>query len=664
MGKSQINFDDFDLLYYAKSDIENAIIPFQVKIIKRRSFQNHNKLKTVTFPEDSQLKSIEDFAFASSSINKIKLPASIENISFNCFSSVKNLNEIEIFSKSKTFSIIDKKYLVKKSRGSSEFDILIFARRDIENASIPSQIKVINDYAFQYCKKLKSITFDEDSSLEMINSYAFYQISGPEKIVFPPLLKELGNSSFGGAKNIKVIEFLGDFVRTNSYCFASCSNLSSISFLNASHVTIEGSSFTGIPKNAKINVGRLATLDGSGIIQCKNNINYINTGETVKWKIKAEDNIKMNRAEKVLKKQIQKLQQEKKDYQKYVSYLQHHLHKYEEFIPFEQFVKDEKTKDDSIEDDQNDDENEEILGNENVFIGSDDEVFHKIESKIWNGKTSDLYKVIDERNGQVMCKKIVKECSADINFINIKNSLKEINVCLDLKHPCICEAIGYNMQEEIVQSSEVKDDDENEKTTVAIFFEYLPFSLKNVIDKSMMSNTLKVRIAIEIAFGMSYIHSHGLIHRDLSLDNIMLNSVFNSKIIDFGDVYLPGFTDSDESLEKDVNKRAYMSPEILNDEKYDNKTDVFSYGILLFVLFTGELPKVPLKFPIESPMITEYCIDLIKRCILTEASERPTFDEIIDDMANNSFLLAAEIDTKAVICRYRELNCFKKQHQK
>lgn len=121
----------------------------------------------------------------------------------------------------------------------------------------------------------------------------------------------------------------------------------------------------------------------------------------------------------------------------------------------------------------------------------------------------------------------------------------------------------------------------------------------------MISNTLKARIAVEVAFGMKHIHSLGMMHRDLKLENIMMNSVFHSKIIDFGLAHAGNLYDTVSSLTKGIGTFSYMSPEMINEEDYNNKTDVFSYGILLFVLFTGRLPKqamrerldkVPLKF--------------------------------------------------------------------
>ena len=107
-----------------------------------------------------------------------------------------------------------------------------------------------------------------------------------------------------------------------------------------------------------------------------------------------------------------------------------------------------------------------------------------------------------------------------------------------------------------------------------------------------------------------------------------------------------------------------MSPEMQNEENYDNKTDVYSYGILLYVLFNGNLPKqsmrdklnnVPIKFPLPSSSISQFCIDLIRKCIAFEPIQRPSFEIILNEMSKNSFQLADEIDSELIEQRYREL---------
>ena len=148
----------------------------------------------------------------------------------------------------------------------------------------------------------------------------------------------------------------------------------------------------------------------------------------------------------------------------------------------------------------------------------------------------------------------------------------------------------------------------------------------------------------------------------------MMNSVFDSKVIDFGLVHISDISMIESGMTKGIGTLAYMSPEMVNEEDYDNKTDVYSYGVVLFKLFAERLPKqsmrdrlnnVPMEYPTESGKISKYCINLIKRCTMFEPEQRPTFDEIIEDMLSNNFALASEVDVKVISQRFKELNNFR-----
>lgn len=91
----------------------------------------------------------------------------------------------------------------------------------------------------------------------------------------------------------------------------------------------------------------------------------------------------------------------------------------------------------------------------------------------------------------------------------------------------------------------------------------------------MLTNTMKTEIALEVAFGMSHLHKLGMIHRDLRIDNIMLNSGFEAKII--GLIH-HGIA---EMLTRDIGTLTYMSLEMQNEDTYDNKTDVYSNGVII-----------------------------------------------------------------------------------
>ena len=108
-----------------------------------------------------------------------------------------------------------------------------------------------------------------------------------------------------------------------------------------------------------------------------------------------------------------------------------------------------------------------------------------------------------------------------------------------------------------------------------------------------------------------------------------------------------------------------------------------SYGIILFALFTGKLPKqslkerldkVPIKFPKPSSKITKYCISLIKKCTSFNPDERPSFAEIFEIMKKNNYdlfsdrkkgkLTGKKLNMKRFIeKRILKIEAFEYQHQ-
>ena len=83
---------------------------------------------------------------------------------------------------------------------------------------------------------------------------------------------------------------------------------------------------------------------------------------------------------------------------------------------------------------------------------------------------------------------------------------------------------------------------------------------------------------------LSYLHSRGIMHRDIKLENLILKDCQNDwdiKIVDFG---LATQINCNELLFKRCGTPGYVAPEILADEKYDEKVDIFSAGVILYIL--------------------------------------------------------------------------------
>ena len=88
---------------------------------------------------------------------------------------------------------------------------------------------------------------------------------------------------------------------------------------------------------------------------------------------------------------------------------------------------------------------------------------------------------------------------------------------------------------------------------------------------------------------ISYVHSKGIIHRDLKPENLILKSKDNDydvKIADFG---LASFIKDGEKLNLPCGSPGYVGPEVLDSSfgGYDTKADIFSIGVILYVLLTG-----------------------------------------------------------------------------
>ena len=85
LGKSENDSGEFDVLYFTRRDIEEVVIPDQVRIIKKDSLSNSNQMKSVTFSSNSKLESIDEFAFSHSKFQKLMLPGTIEVIKYCLF---------------------------------------------------------------------------------------------------------------------------------------------------------------------------------------------------------------------------------------------------------------------------------------------------------------------------------------------------------------------------------------------------------------------------------------------------------------------------------------------------------------------------------------------------------------------------------------------------
>jgi tetratricopeptide (TPR) repeat protein/predicted Ser/Thr protein kinase len=114
-------------------------------------------------------------------------------------------------------------------------------------------------------------------------------------------------------------------------------------------------------------------------------------------------------------------------------------------------------------------------------------------------------------------------------------------------------------------------------------------TLKQIIEKEALSIKKVLDIGIQVCEGLAMAHEKGIVHRDIKSDNIMLTPRGQVKIMDFGLAKLKGATKLTKTRST-LGTLAYMSPEQAQGEEVDSRSDIFSFGVVLYELLTGKLP--------------------------------------------------------------------------
>jgi serine/threonine-protein kinase len=125
---------------------------------------------------------------------------------------------------------------------------------------------------------------------------------------------------------------------------------------------------------------------------------------------------------------------------------------------------------------------------------------------------------------------------------------------------------------------------------VFIVMEYINgIELKEKIKAGPVPVEESIKIAIQIAEGLAAAHKKGIVHRDIKSQNIMITADGKVKIMDFGLAKIRGGPQLTK-IGSTVGTVAYMSPEQTRGEEVDYSTDIWSFGVVLYEMITGELP--------------------------------------------------------------------------
>ncbi len=152
--------------------------------------------------------------------------------------------------------------------------------------------------------------------------------------------------------------------------------------------------------------------------------------------------------------------------------------------------------------------------------------------------------------------------------------MREAQATAALDHPNICTVYEF--------------DEAEEKTFISMAF-IEGQSLKKKMEPGPLELDEALSIAIQVAEGLQEAHKKGVVHRDIKSANIMVTKKDQAKIMDFGLARIAGSTlVTKEGMT--MGTIAYMSPEQARGEEVDHRTDIWSLGVVLYEMFSGQLP--------------------------------------------------------------------------
>jgi tRNA A-37 threonylcarbamoyl transferase component Bud32 len=127
-----------------------------------------------------------------------------------------------------------------------------------------------------------------------------------------------------------------------------------------------------------------------------------------------------------------------------------------------------------------------------------------------------------------------------------------------------------------------------------IVFEFIPGeNLKQLVSRTgPLPLERALELAIEIARGLSFAHQKGFVHRDVKPQNVLLNRKGEAKVTDFGIARLLESQEGETATGTVLGTCDYISPEQAQGRRVDEHTDVYSLGIVLYELLTGDVPFV------------------------------------------------------------------------
>ncbi|XP_030648971.1 hormonally up-regulated neu tumor-associated kinase homolog A [Chanos chanos] len=254
-----------------------------------------------------------------------------------------------------------------------------------------------------------------------------------------------------------------------------------------------------------------------------------------------------------------------------------------------------------------------------------------IGRKLGEGSFAKVREGLHALTGEKVAVKVIDKRKAKKDSYVTKNLRREGQIQQMIRHPNITQLL------DILET----------ENSYYLVMELCPGGnlMNHIYEKKRLEEREAQKYVRQLVMAVEHLHRAGVVHRDLKIENLLLDDQDNIKLIDFGLSNCAGILGYSDPFSTQCGSPAYAAPELLSRKKYGPKVDVWSIGVNMYAMLTGTLPFTVEPFSLRAlhqkmvdkemnplpPTLSSAAVSLLKKLLEPDPAKRPNIHQVMAD---------------------------------